>query len=479
MAFTIRKPHIFEAQCITSKMKKTTILILALALASGAQAANLNRSGWTWSSSSICAAGTNTDILGLPGLYDGDVNTCWHSNYLAEDGSAERSNPHWIQIDRGNDASSFSGLCYMPRQNSGGNTACTEYYIYLSDTDMSSTPATSSYDIVAALGTPTVSGSWAGDLTEKYADFGKSYTSRYILFVNVQSNDSRSAACAEMNLYIGSPSSGGDEPPVSYNALRVTPVGNDATPHRIAIQGDKLTISMNHEYVRLGNEDITVEYNMAEIARFNFEQYDFEDNSYEGDKKDIYTSRFTPTVKPAAGQIDALNEVTMIISASRQHRVNPDTQSPVVIERDTDTVMSVPHTSLGDFATENGYVFTNIGFTTPGTYTFKLPAELFICADGTRSDYVEREWTILDPNQGQDGIGNAVVSTLTLNRHGSILHIGGIAPGCATAELYDVGGRLVASSTVDAYGETDINVGGLVKGVYFLNVNGITLKIIL
>lgn len=459
---------------------KTTILILALALALGAQAKNLNRDGWTWSSSSICAPGADDDIYGLPGLYDGNVNTCWHSNYQAANGTPERNNPHWIQIDRGDDNSSFSGLAYLPRQSYNGNTSCTEYYIYLSDTDMSSTPATSADDIISALGTPAFSGYWSGDTTEKYADFGKSYKSRYVLFVNVQSLNSRSAACAEMNLYLGNPSAGGgDEPPTSYNALRVTPMGKDATPHRIAIQGDKLTISMNHEYVRLGNENITVEYNMAEVARFNFEQYDFGEDSYEGDKKDIYSSRFTPTVKPANGQVDALNEVTVIISASRKHRVNPDTQLPVTIERGSEILMSVPHTSLGDFASDNGYLFTNLGFTTPGTYTFKLPSELFICADGTRSDYVWREWTIPDPNQGKDGLSDVDVSTLTLNRSGSILRVGGIAPGIASAELYDTGGRLAASSTVDAYGEARLNVGGLAKGVYFLNVNGITLKIIL
>lgn len=460
-------------------MKKLVIISAILALGLPLQAKNLNRSGWKWSSSSICAAGTDADIAGLEGICDGNNNTCWHSNYHAQNGTPERSNPHWVQIDRGTDTNEFTGLAYLPRQHTT-NTSCIAYYIYLSDKDMSSTPATSASDIISTLGQPTFSGYWNGDETEKYVDFGGSYKSRYILFVNVQSKSSSSAACAEMNLYSGSPSSSGDSGnPESdeFNALRITPYGADATPHRIAIQGDKLTVSVVHGYVRLGNEDITVEYPMDDVARFSFDYYEFGESSYNGDKKDIYTSRFTPTVKPAAGELKTLDEVNIVINASRKHRINPDTDKPITIMRGSETVLSIMPDVLADFAGEKGYNFTNLGFTTPGTYTLEIPVEMFLCADGTRSNNVERQWTISE-SSGLNDINATDIPTLAFARRGNILYVSGIV-GADTVHLFNAAGQCVASAPVNTFGEAEINVGSMVKGVYFLKLNDITLKIIL
>lgn len=458
-------------------MKQSIIFLAITALGLSAGAENLKRDDWTWSSSSICAAGTDSDILGLDGIHDGDANTCWHSNYRADDSSPERRNPHWVQIDRGSDRAEFNGLSYLPRQLSP-KTACTSYYIYLSDTDMSSTPASSAQDIIAALGEPDFSGTLTGDITEKHIDFKEKFTSRYILFVNVESNGSSSAACAEMNLFYGEPSGGGATGPGNYNAICITPSAADATPHRIAIQGDKLTASVNHGYVRLGNEDITVEYAMADVARFTFEYYDFGDaDSYTGDKKDIYTSRFTPTVKPAAGEISALNEVSIEFDpASGSHRINPEATLPVTITRGGDAVMSVDAASLPDFASDKGYTFTGINATSAGTYTLNIPEELFILADGSRSNSVAHAWTIT----GLDGISSVAADcqTLTFNRSGSTLTVGGIS-GASSAELFNAAGRSVATAPVNSRGEARFNVGALTKGVYFLHVNDITLKIIL
>lgn len=456
-------------------MKKAIIFLAITALGLSARAENLKRDGWTWSSSSICAAGTDSDILGLDGIHDGDTNTCWHSNYRADDSSPERRNPHWIQIDRRTDSNEFNGLSYLPRQLSP-KTACTSYYIYLSDTDMSSTPATSAADIVAALGEPDFSGTLTGDITEKHINFNQKFKSRYILFVNVESNGSGSAACAEMNLFNGTPS--GTVPGSgAYNAIRITPSASDATPHRIAIQGNKLTASVNHGYVRLGNEDITVEYAMADVARFNFEHYDFGDaESYTGDQKDIYTARFTPTVTPAAGEINSLDEVSITFATAGSHRINPEITEPVKIMRSTTAVLSVDAASLPDYATANGYTFTGIGATSAGTYKLTIPEEMFILADGTRSNSVEQEWTLSESNKINDVAADC--RTLTLSRSGSILTVGGIT-GASTAELFDAAGRSAATAPVNSRGEARFNAGALTRGVYFLNANGITLKIIL
>lgn len=459
-------------------MNKYTIIAVGMLLgaASTASAYNLKRDGWNWASSSICAA-DGVDITGLDGIHDGSAYTCWHSNYHAATGSPERSHPHWVQIDRGNDRSEFSGLAYLPRQSTP-NQACTAYYIYVSDTDMSSTPATSVADIVAALGTPTLSGTWAGDITEKYARLEKTSTARYILFVNLASLNSSSAACAEMNLFYGNPAGDTSNPETNeYNAIRITPVKSGSQPHRIAILDSSLSMSMNYGYVRLSNSDITIEYSPEEVAKFNFEHYDFDaDKTYDGDKKDVLTSRFDLTVRPRAGHVESINEVTITIAASRRARLNPASTAPVKITCGGETFLSVDPSALSEFATEKGYTFTGINATNPGEYVLTIPAELFIAADGSRSSGVYCEWTIDE----KDAINNIAADcpTLTFANSGGILSVGGVTPG-SDARLYDASGRLRASATAGADGNISLNLTSFTSGVYLLNVNNITLKIVL
>lgn len=459
-------------------MKKYVIIATAMLLgaASTASAYNLKRDGWSWASSSICDA-EGTDITGLDGIHDGSAYTCWHSNYHAAAGSPERSHPHWVQIDRGDDRSEFTGLAYLPRQSTP-NQACTSYYIYVSDTDMSSTPATTAYDIITALGTPTLTGSWAGDITEKYARLEKASTARYILFVNLASLNSSSAACAEMNLFYGTPEGDISNPETDeYNAIRITPVKAGAEPHRIATLDGSLSMSMSFGYVRLSNSDITIEYAPEEVAKFNFEHYDFADDEvYSGDKKDVLTSKFDLTVRPRAGTVESLDEVSIIIAASRNARVNPEATAPIKVTCGGEIFLSVDPAALAGFATETGYSFSGIGATAPGEYVLAIPANLFIAADGSRSSGVYREWTIA----GQDAIGEITSDcpTLTFAISGGILTVGGIDAG-DSAMLYDAAGRLRASATANDAGRVNISVSSLTPGVYLLNVNNITLKIVI
>lgn len=293
-----------------------------------AQAQNyLDRSSWNWSTSSECAP--ENDITGLEGIHDGDSSTCWHTNWHAQSGTPERSNPHWVMIDRGSAPALAYGLSYLPRQNSETNpaTACTSFAIYFSDAPFTNVPATSQADIESALGKADLYGNWDGTADEKTATFEKPTSARYILFVNLQSNGSSSAACAEMNL-IGD----GSEPDVKnpFNAIKiVTPEGES---HRIAIDGEHLAFSMVDGNIRMGNSDITVEYAMTEVKYFQPEQYEFpaDKEFYDGPKTDIYSQPEPPVdpidpidpvdpvdpVDPGESGIDATGTPTLTLARS-------------------------------------------------------------------------------------------------------------------------------------------------------------------
>lgn len=284
-------------------MKSIVFAALALGTAIGASANDyLDRSAWKWSSSSICAA-DGGDITGLEGIYDGDASTCWHSNYHAAADSPERANPHWVMIDRtASDTNEIYGLSYMPRLSTQ-NATCTHYAIYLSDASFEGTPADSYESITAALGEPDYQGYWDTTYGEKVCNFDKPTSARYVLWVNVESANSRSAACAEMNLLAakGSGGGGGGTTPTTYNALKITP--RQGEPHRIAIDDSKLTVYMDGTNVRLGNSAITVEYAMDSVLSFVPEIYKFAEGSlYTGDKKDINTETGLPgTALPTFG----------------------------------------------------------------------------------------------------------------------------------------------------------------------------------
>lgn len=451
-----------------------TSLTLLIAMLPASATKYLSRSGWSWSASSICATGADPDIAGLGGMYDGDTYTCWHSNYFAQSGTPERSNPHWVQIDRGTDNSVFDGLAYLPRQTSD-KTACTRCFIYLRDVDMSSTPATSEADIISALGAPDYIGIWTGNSDEKFAQFEKSSSARYILFVNIESNGSSSAACSEMNLFTGTPSEGsGGTSSSGYNAIRITPK-DSSEPHRIAILGNSLSMSMSFDCIRLSNSDITVEYPMDEVEKFNFESYNFsDDESYIGDKQDVLTSTFTVNVSPAAGRVTELHSITLNIAET--WRLNPTIESGISITNDAKNILSINSQSLEDYRVDNGYTISGLNITSPGEYTLTIPAEQFINGDGARSEAVNHVWTITGEEDSINEL-NADCPTITFAREGNILTIGGITFG-TEALLYDLDGHMMLSAPVVA-GRATFNTSSLSKGAYLLNINSTTLKIIL
>lgn len=438
----------------------------------------LDRSSWKWSASSICAPGgqDDPDITGLPGIYDGDPQTCWHSNWHAEAGSPERSNPHWLMIDRGTDSSPFSAISYLPRQMSA-NQACTSYMVYFADRDLSNCPATTVSDIIVAMGQPDLSGSLEGTVDEKIIKLEKETSARYILFINVQSASSSSAACAEFNLVGPGGSQSGDDPQVTnaYNAIRMIPRVATDKPSQIAIQGNALTFSMNQGWLRMSNTDITVEYNLADIKSYKFIHYDFAaDASYVGNQKDVLTSKFELAVVPAPANVDTLSGVAIVPPSAT--RVNRSVEARAILSNEAGELASFTADELDSLrAADGSYPLTTDSLTTPGEYLLTVPADMLIINDGSRSLPFQARWTV---NNNKSFINEAGITTLTFSRRGAVLYVSGI-DGSGTLTLLDLLGRPAASARITADGTAAFNVGALQTGVYLLPVNKTTLKITL
>lgn len=407
----------------------------------------LNRSGWSWSTSSECAQ--EDDIAGLKGIYDGNTSTCWHSNFHAANGTAERSNPHWVMIDRGTDTSLAYGLSYLPRQNSDNpGTACTEYAIYFADRSLGSTSASSWDAIVAELGQPDIKGTWVGDSSEKIVMFDKPNTAKYILFVNIKSNGSNSAACAEMNLISKAGGSGLNPGGSPYNAIRI--VTPDGDSHRIAIDGQQLAFSIADRNIRLGNSSITVEYSMDEVKYFQPDNYEFAtDELYNGPKRDIYELPVEISLDPANLTIEEGQTAELTATLA-----NAPEDAQVVWGTSDKTVAKV---------------------NSKGTVTAVAPGTAKITA---RYEDVTAECHVTVTAKPVDGIAAAQESTVTLKLEGETLIIGGIGSG-SEAVLHSLDGVRLRSGVASASGVAKISVAGLTRTAYLLSVSGLTLKIII
>lgn len=477
-------------------------LLLASAMAAvaalGAAAADgdyLDRSGWTWSTSSDCTP--EEDIKGIDAIHDGDAETVWHSNYHADSSSPERSCPHWVMIDRGSDTTPFYGLSNLPR-NLGPNTACTSYLIYVSDSPFGTVPSDSQASIESSLGQAQYSGTWTGDISEKFCVFDKASTARYILFVHLESYSSRSAACAEMNLLTRQGANGNQGDSSTFNALKITNI--DGTEHRIAIDGQNLRISMNADAIRLGNSGITVEYSPAEVNQFTFENYVFDENDpfYFGTKTDALTKKtFNLTVEPADGAtVGILREVRIFPPAGALPSINPDCKLPVNIRRDNNKwSLDVTGTELASMASETDGCYIIGGFEESKVkdYILTIPAELFIDSEGAFSTALTATWHVTgqepdpvpdpdpdpDPDE-EDSISEvgADIPTITFRLEAGNLIVGGVG-SASRVNLVSTSGSIVASAPVSARGVAVIPVGSLPHGFYLLNANRVTLKITL
>lgn len=451
-------------------------LMLGSAMCAGAEG-YLDRSTWKWSASSICAAGDDDDIAGLSGMYDDDTATCWHSNWHAASDSPERSNPHWFMIDRGTDNSLFHSLSYLPRQKTSSQ-ACTSYMVYIADKDLSNCPATNVSDIINAMGQPEISGSLEATTDEKIIKLEKPTSARYILFVNVQSASSSSAACAEFNLIGtdgGGQGSGNSQETDVYNAIRMIPRLATEKPSQIAIQGNALTFSMNQGWLRMSNTDITVEYNLADIKSYKFIKYNFNaDESYVGNQKDVLTSKFDLAVVPAPAKVDTLRDVAIVPPSAT--RVNRAVDDRAVLSSEAGEIASFTADELDSLRADDGsYPLTSAPLTAPGEYTLIVPADMLIINDGSRSMPFEARWTV---DNGHSSINPAEIQTLSFMRRGAVLYVSGI-DGAGTLTLLDLLGRPAASARISSEGTAAFNIGALQTGVYLLPVNKTTLKITL
>ncbi len=439
----------------------------------------LNRDGWVWYSSSICEP-EGTDIAGLEGIHDDNPQTCWHSNWHAASGSPERSNPHWVMIDRGSDTTPFYGISYIPRQ-SQLNTHCLGYMVYFRDEDMSDTPATSVEDIIAHLGTADLEGSWEQSYNEKTASLRQASSARYILFVNTSSYSSSSAACAEFNLLANKTFVGTG----SANAVKITPAdGSEA--HRIAIDGTNLTISMTGPTIRMSNSGITVEYSPEEISYFSFEEYAFdEDAYYVGSKSDIYDNPFDLMVTPEGGDVIEFTDITITAAIGAIPTVNPSATGNVTIKRGNLSRRAISPARMKDLVTETGYVITALTDTVLGDYTINIPEGFFLDASGCRNNALSVTWTLIEDPDIEDpdisGIEEAASEdcpTLTLKRDGNNLIVGGVTRS-QFVTLTSTTGVTVAKIAVNGHGYAVIPLQSLGRGVYLLSANKKTIKITL
>ncbi len=499
--------------------------VLMPSVASGAD--YLSRSGWKWYTSSECEQ--EQDIAGLKGLYDGNTATCWHSNYHAESGTPERSNPHWVMIDRGTDTSLAYGLSYLPRQNYGENpaTACTEYAIYFADRTFASTSSSSWEQIVSELGQPDMKGSWAGDSSEKIVLFEKPNSARYILFVNIKSNGSNSAACAEMNLMSKAGGSGLTPGGSPYNAISiVTPEGDT---HRIAIDGQNLAFSIAGGNIRMGNSSITVEYAMDEVKYFQPDNYEFgNEEFYNGPKRDIYefpveialdvtaltleegqSFKLTATLTNAPEGAEVVWETSDMSVVKVDSKGNLTAMAPgeaTISARYEDVIAECQVTVTAKPVVPVEISLNTVSLTLEEGKTFRLTASVLNTASEVvwsssdkavasvdskglvtavkpgvavikaTCDGAVAECEVTVTAKTEVGIDAVQSSALTLKLEGETLIIGGINRG-NEAVLHSLGGVRLRSGVVDSTGVAEISVAGLPRAAYLLSVSGLTLKI--
>lgn len=454
-------------------MKKICLILcawLCSGIALSASATDyLNREGWSWFSSSICEP--ESDITGLEGICDDNALTCWHSNYHAMTGTPERANPHWVMIDRGMDATPFYGISYLPRQ-SQLKTHCLNYMVYFRDYDMSNTPATSVDDIIAYLGNPDLEGTWEQDYNEKIASIKTASSARYILFVNASSYSSSSAACAEFNLIAQKQATSG-----APNAVKITPAdGSD--PHRIAIDGSNLNISMAGSSIHLTNSGITIEYTPEEVSYFSFEEYPFEEGVfYEGTKSDIYDNPFDLAVSPEAGDITELTEFTITAAIGAVPTINPSATGNVILRRGKVARRTISPTRMADYLTEAGYVVNNLTDTILGEYSLTIPEGFFIDSSGCRNKELVVTWNLVE-KEGETNAIECVTTecpTIAFQRNGDNLIVSGVTLS-KYVTVTNMSGITMITAPVSGHGVAVIPLGALTNGVYLLNANNKTFK---
>lgn len=138
--------------------------------------------------SELTASGCSTHAAegSYAAMLDGDANTYWHTNYSSntEYGSGKDHN-HYITLTFNGDAKTINMLSYLPRQNS------TNGRIYKYSIDVTKADGTVMTDYA--------SGTWAADMTEKFAVFEPIEAKSVKL--NILTSEANHGTAAEMNLY--------------------------------------------------------------------------------------------------------------------------------------------------------------------------------------------------------------------------------------------------------------------------------------
>lgn len=138
--------------------------------------------------SELTASGCSTHATegSYAAMLDGDANTYWHTNYSSntEYGSGKDHN-HYITLTFNGDAKTINMLSYLPRQSS------TNGRIYKYSIDVTKADGT--------VVTDYASGTWAADMTEKFAVFEPIEAKSVKL--NILTSEANHGTAAEMNLY--------------------------------------------------------------------------------------------------------------------------------------------------------------------------------------------------------------------------------------------------------------------------------------
>ena len=429
----------------------------------------LDRSGWSWS----CSSEIESDGGGIKAIADGDRSTYWHSNYQSSN-DKDKVCPHWIVIDRGSDKSTFEGFSYLPRYGSFNNLV-TEFSVYLSDKSFGN------ITYVENLGNATYTGTFPSQ-NENYDEctfsFGKKHTERYMVFVIENCNSGRSAAIAEFNLLSTSGST--TTPTSAYNSVLIQTYAGDK--HRIAMDGDNLTVSLSDGAVRMGNTGYTVEYEIPEVRYFSFENYEFpEETYYVGTKPDIYGGGKDPVHFTMAASVDGkiYNNPVTAIRFCHAERVPLKVDSKndyVTLQRGVEPVYKWSATDLNKAynPSTNVFDFSGLNIATDGVYTLTVPA--FMLSETDCPINKNLLYTATFSIDMTSSLTEDAVPTLTFRTEGGYLKVGGITSG-TEAILYSINGSVVASAAVNLLGNAYLPIASLPRGAYVLSVDGKSFKL--
>jgi galactose oxidase len=174
----------------------------------------LPQAGWT------ASADSEEPGEGASNVLDGDAQTMWQTPYNYS-GSTVPAYPHQITIDM-HAVNVVTGLAYLPRQDGSQNGTIGQYSVSVSVDGVN-------------WGSPVASGTWADDITQKYAVFAPQ-AARFVQLTALTEAGGRGpwASAAEINIL-------GQAPSVAVGGQWSAPIGFPIVPvSAVILPNDKL-----------------------------------------------------------------------------------------------------------------------------------------------------------------------------------------------------------------------------------------------